>query len=386
VEWGGKPVDNAIEFAEAAASLGTDRGIDSFQRYSLIKRRGDSYLALPLGRVPVREQRDGDLLQELDRLLVRIDQFARNFKSVPADFQSRRRRIDAAIYEFALHGRPRRMQNVLASIGRMERYFACRDPQREPRWDRPLSGLSPRWLTAANDGSVNFRIAAAVASIAAAGKVGPVRANLAPVDPSRPWTWTEGAGQTAWRGNSLADRMCCLLRRRLMDAERLQCGCLPLWSPLRISPGDAAAFLAGDGIDEVRIEDLLFACTLIDAKQISGDITAAFEQSGISAGAAVMPRTYALLKHLFHPKRDWKIRPEPAILSLLAADRTREACEIAQRRLRISGLIPVDAIFPDECGGTRLAASLLLPIYNVGYLSALVIHKHETVAVETAGR
>jgi CRISPR-associated protein Csx17 len=67
VGWGGKPVENALEFAEAVASLGTDRGIESFQRYSMIKRGGDSFLALPLGRVPVRERRDTDLLEELTK-------------------------------------------------------------------------------------------------------------------------------------------------------------------------------------------------------------------------------------------------------------------------------------------------------------------------------
>ena len=36
VEWGRKPADNAMEFAEAVASLGTDRGIDSFQTSDLV--------------------------------------------------------------------------------------------------------------------------------------------------------------------------------------------------------------------------------------------------------------------------------------------------------------------------------------------------------------
>ena len=45
----GRPAKNTLEFAEAAASLGVDRGIDQFVRYSLLKRRGDSYVALPVG-------------------------------------------------------------------------------------------------------------------------------------------------------------------------------------------------------------------------------------------------------------------------------------------------------------------------------------------------
>jgi CRISPR-associated protein Csx17 len=330
----------------------------------------------------VRERRDVDLLQELDRLLYRIDSFKRRFKSnVSAQFESRRRQIDSSIYDFVLRGGTERMQNILAALGRMERYFATRDLKLDPKLDSPLSGLSVRWLTAANDGSVDFRIAAAVASIAAAGEVGSLRANLAPVDPKKPWCWVEGSGQTAWRGNSLPERMLTLLKRRLMDAGRLQCESLPLWSPLRVAPEDVAAFLANDGIDESRIEDLMFGCTLIDTGQIDREAGDSFAHTHSNTNEMIIPRSYALLKHLFHPKKQWKIRPEPAILSLLAAGRTREACEIAQRRLRVSGFRPVNSTFPDAPEGIRLAASLLIPIHSMEGLSRLVLHEQEEVAV-----
>ena len=45
----GRAATTALEFAEAVRSLGVDRGIDRFVRYSLLKRRGDSYVALPTG-------------------------------------------------------------------------------------------------------------------------------------------------------------------------------------------------------------------------------------------------------------------------------------------------------------------------------------------------
>jgi CRISPR-associated protein Csx17 len=387
VEWSGKPVENAMDFAEAVTSLGTDRGIDSFQRYSMIKRRGDSFLALPLGRVPVRERQDSDLLEELDKLLFRVDSFTRRFRSdVPAQLQSLRRQVDSAIYDFVLRGGAKRMQNILASLGRMEQYFAGRDLRREPKLDYPLSGLSSRWLTAADDGSVDFRIAVALASVRSTGDVGSIRANLAPVDPKKPWSWIEGSGQTAWRGSNLPQRMLTILRRRLMDSERLRAESLPLAANVAASPEDVAAFIADEGIDESRIEDLMFGCTLIDTEKTG--FGGVFSAGAASFGAVktVIPRSYALLKHLFHPKKDWAIRPEPAILSLLSAGRTREACDVAQRRLRISGFRPVHATFPDVPDGIRLAASLLIPIHSMERLSGLVLHKQEQVAVEAAGR
>ena len=78
-EVGRKPAGNSIEFAEAAASLGVDRGVSEFVRYSLIKRRGDSFVALPAGRFHVAARSESDLLRQLDPILDRLDRFFRGF-------------------------------------------------------------------------------------------------------------------------------------------------------------------------------------------------------------------------------------------------------------------------------------------------------------------
>lgn len=385
-EWGGRPVNNGLEFAEAAASLGTDRGISAFVRYSLLKRRGDSYVALPVGRVPVHEQKDSDLLQELDRVLQTVDGFARGFKSgtPPAQFASRRRQIDSAIYEFALRGGAERFQQILAALGRLEQFFAQRNLSIEPRLRAPLAGLSSRWLLAANDGSLNYRIAVAVASIGRTGDVGGIRANLAPVEPSKPWTWANGKGQVAFQGSSVAERLVSVLRRRLMDAERLNCESLPLWSAVTVAPEDAAAFLRWENVDESLIEQLIFGLTLIQWHDPTLEpVRAELYHSWRPAGTLI-PRNYALLKHLFHPQVE--VRPEPSILSLLLAGRTKAACEVAHRRLRNAGLSPRNADFPDERDSVRLAASLLIPIHPIESLSRLVLREDREAATRTTGR
>jgi CRISPR-associated protein Csx17 len=385
-EWGGKPVNNGIEFVEAAASLGTDRGIAAFVRYSLLKRRGDSYVALPVGRVPVQEQKDSDLLQELDRVLQTVDGFARGFKSgaPPAQFASRRRQIDSAIYEFALRGGAERFQQILAALGRLEQFFAQRNLSIEPKLRAPLAGLSPRWLLAANDGSLNYRIAVAVASIGRTGDVGGIRANLAPVEPRKPWTWATGKGQVAFQGSSLAERFVSVLRRRLMDAERLNCESLPLWSAVTAAPEDAAAFLRWENVDESLIEQLLFGLTLVQWYDPTLEpVRAELYHSWRPAGT-IIPRNYALLKHLFHPQV--QTRPEPSILSLLLAGRTKAACEVAHHRIRNTGLSPRNADFPDEPDAVRLAASLLVPIHPIESLSRLVLREDGEAATRTTGR
>ena len=371
-EWGGHPVNDTVAFAEAVASLGIDRGIDSFQRFSLIERRGQGYyVALPIGRVRVREQRDVDLLHEVDSLLEPLEVLERSGR-----FGSLRRQIDSAVYDFALHGGSSRIQNILVALGRMEQYFAGRDPASEPKLQSPLSGLSARWIDAANDSSATFRIAVAVGSIRSSGKVGPIRANLAPVDPETPWKWATGNGQVAWEGNSLAARMMGLLRRRLMDGERLNSGgMVPLESSFGVGVQDVVRFLGSRNIDEARLEALIFACTLIDLRG------AALPQSDGDDFVGPIPRSYALLKHLFDPETGKRTRPEPAVLSLLGANRTGDACEVAQRRLRVSSMMPVIVKFSDDqIEGIRLAAGLLIPIdrESMKKLSGLVLDRQRS--------
>ena len=57
----GRAATTALEFAEAVRSLGVDRGIDRFVRYSLLKRRGDSYVALPTGTFTAGYRSEADL-------------------------------------------------------------------------------------------------------------------------------------------------------------------------------------------------------------------------------------------------------------------------------------------------------------------------------------
>jgi CRISPR-associated protein Csx17 len=93
-----------------------------------------------------------------------------------------------------------------------------------------------------------------------------------------------------------------------------------------------------------------------------------------------LPRPYALLKLLFLPfslvvhGTEHDVRPEPSILALLSAGRVGEACRIAVRRLRASGLTPLphargrsrdrewEELSQSGVDGRRLAAALLLPL------------------------
>jgi CRISPR-associated protein Csx17 len=382
-EVGGRPARNSIEFAEAATSLGVDRGVSEFVRYSLLKRRGDSYVALPAGRFPVRARSEADHIRQIDPIFATLDRFSRNSgKNAPARLFAARREIDEAIYAALLHGGASRLKGVVAAIGRLERLLAQRDPTKEPRLRAPLLGLKPSWIVGADDGTVEVRIAAALASIGATGEVGRLRANLAPVDPRKPWAWAQGGNQMAWTGGSIAARMASVVRRRLLDAKRFLCEANPLWSDLELVPEEVAAFIDG-AVDEGLLEDLLFGFTWIRWDDRAAVCEARAELRARWA-SPVEPRTiqrsYALLKLLFLPappptrRADRvQIHSEPAIVPLLCAGRVGDACRIAQRRLHASGVTPVRADFTNSENGPRLAAALLIPVRAARRLCGLVL-------------
>jgi CRISPR-associated protein Csx17 len=74
------------------------------------------------------------------------------------------------------------------------------------------------------------------------------------------------------------------------------------------------------------------------------------------------------------------LKHEPRIVPLLRAARVDEAMEIAARRLRATGLAPLDHRFHfNQQDGTRLAAALLIPIESraATALADLVLREEE---------
>jgi CRISPR-associated protein Csx17 len=129
---------------------------------------------------------------------------------------------------------------------------------------------------------------------------------------------------------------------------------------------------------------LLFGLTLVDWHDSALETVRAELYRAWVRRETIIPRNYALLKHLFQPHVE--VHPEPSILSLLVAGRTKAACEVAHRRLRSAGFAPRNADFPDERDGVRLAASLLIPVYPIESLSRLVLREDREAAAQTTGR
>lgn len=400
----GRAVRDGVDFARAAATLGVDRGIGVFTRVSLLKRSGKAYLAAAEGRVAVNERPDADLLREIDPWL---DRFRRAVDTSGNKPENRLKRfvavvhaIDAAVFDFCRYDGRTHFQSILIALGAAEREMSLTPGKigQSKTTVSPLSGLSSAWINAATaPDNGEFEIALALAGIDdPTHAIGPLRSNLESV---KVWrnadgrigaNWAEKERAVVWNAADLSANLAAVLDRRVMDGGRKGCADLPLASPSAASPASIVAFLRGE-LDDRKIEDLLWGLMLID------------RGSALPGGDAadVLPPAllplYALLKLLFLPRPllasraangtvRWRfanahengirIRPEPAILSLLRAGRVGEAAAIAMRRLRSSGLNPLPhrrsggpsrdgewsevRLSPRE--GQRLAAALLIPI------------------------
>ena len=424
-EMSGRPARDGADFARAVAELGVDRGITGFNRFGFLKRSGKAFLAAPLGRFEVVERVGVDLLREADPWLDRFRRAAGS-KNAPLRFTSALRRIDSAIFDFCKYGGKLFFQSILAAFGAAERELANAERFREDEKLKPLNGLSTKWLDAACDDSPEFFVARSLAFLDdTEGKIGPLRANLEPVDwRKRCGTWAEKERSVVWNAADLATNLARVLERRMMDGTRSGCGHLPLASRYLAPLEHLAAFIAGD-LDDQRIEQLIWGLMLVD---VCGNFgrdrypRANDDTERSSQLPAPLPREYALLKLLFLPRPlvpersgqtlRWRlaadnrletglvIRPESRIVPLLCAGRIGEACRIAALRLRVSGLPPMPGPLPagrirDDCWseravdprlGRRLAAALIIPVSSktISHLISLVCRADDAAAAETS--
>ncbi|MBN2559624.1 MAG: type I-U CRISPR-associated protein Csx17 [Phycisphaerae bacterium] len=416
-EVSGRAARDGMEFACAVASLGVDRGIAGFSRLAFLRRSGKAFLALPLGRFAVADRAGVDLLRQLDPWLIRFRRAATG-KEAPPRFDLVLRRIDSAIFEFCKCGGVPLFQRIVTALGAAERALREAEQFRNDKKLKPLAGLSGDWIKAADDGSPEFAIARALAAVHdPEDRIGPLRTNLEPVDWRKRYpSWAEKDRNVVWNVADLATNLTSILERRVIDGSRAGCERLPIASSCTVPLGDVAAFLAGE-LDDRRITDLIWGLMLIKDGGTTGTLP--------RANRSPVPRDYALLKLLFLPgplavERQGdgglifhlqgrpepggiSIRPELAVLNLLRGGRLGEACAVAMRRLRASGLNPMPGPIRggrvrdndwrelDELGATghdtsRLAAALLIPIHNnaVSRLCRLVVRGNEAEGLRTS--
>ncbi len=365
---GNRRARSGFDFARAVAELGVDRGIEAFQRYAFIERNGQANLATPLGVFEVKERPLASMLFEFDRWFDALRRATSDAKKTPPRFVRAAKNIEEASFKLCNDGTEDSLREVFVALGAAQRELSNGEKFRADKpFLSPLTSLKTHWAWKTDDRSNEFKIAQALASIIGEKGLHSIRENLESVefnDKKKFLEWSNDSTSTIWSAGDLAENLSRVLQRRSIDARSGGLSHPQMQSKRFASLNSIAAFLDFQTDDE-RLEDYIFALNLIDWRNVKPP------EPSKKANSANLPRIYALLKLLFLPNGKFIrengekiiIKHEPSIVPLLRAGRISDALEIAEKRLKSSGIMPFtkDFYYPKE-EGARLAAALLIPI------------------------
>ena len=363
---------DGFDFARAAAQLGFASGIDSFVRHGFLMRNGKNYFATPLSRMLIKENPKASLIRDLDRRgwLSRARSTMRG-KTAPPSLGTIGRNLDEALFRLTGDGSAEAVQEALMALGALMLEVARRPKLRDAKDGlRPPPPLSKEWAEAADDGSHEFALAAALANLDATGDIRlPFRRHLAPLDGSKGQeSWadtTEAQVLAVWTGRSLVRDTALVLERRLIEAQRhsfsnREKAELPLRGCRAAPLAAVAAFLAGQTGD-ARIAALAVGLAWCRAGG----------HANPGAREEALPFAYAALKPLFAPEGvgpaevNEKKRVDPLpLVRLIRAGRVGHAIRHAQIVAQGAGL-PAPFIKREPAASLdtdRLTAALLFPI------------------------
>ena len=365
-ELGKRAARNGVDFARAVASLGVDRGIHSFARYGFHVRNGLSYLATPLGRFVVRRHKNIDLLAQIDGWIDRLRR-AVGGKNPPSSVVSALRSLDRAVMGYCQRGDKPSLAAVFTALANLEAMLArsfgwCKDKNISP-----MPRLQQGWLEAVGEDSVEFRLALALASLAAPRGQYPIIENVSPIDLSSRWPrWgRQDSRELVWSDADIEGSLIAMLTRRVMKAKsRADTSYYDDQGLHSARLEDVACFIEGQ-CDDRQLVAWFRCCLLIDAKALRRYEPVDHQESRSSAP----PLSYSLLKLCFagRPVREVSVPMVPSILRTGSAGMMSRAIELAHRRLRGSGLPPIidarshrSVVSPRQA--RRTLAALVFPV------------------------
>lgn len=404
-----------LDAARSISQIGQARGIGGFERYSLIQPDSKMpYQATPLGRFNVPTRPRIDLIADLEvgGWLAKARRLANSSKS-PAHAKSVMGRLQDALFQMTdARQTGEGTRNALIALGEFIRWMTTNAKVRKDLLPPPM--MRRRWISAADDGSPDFRIAAALAGLGVAGQtkdgtksaddrkgaetadVGqsphaqPMAAHFAPIDQVRfardrqpAWSESTSTPNVVWGTGSLVSNMIAVLERRIVEATIRGLSDKPFASGTHAHLTDVARFLSGD-FDDSRCAALLAGLIWVRPTRIGTNTSTPF---------ASPPFAYAALKPVFTPDATLRhigvltetarLPVPPGLVTRLRSGGGRSdgratdvAVHIALARARGSGVpSPFD---PARSGGRlgvlehsqygagvaadRLAAALLIPI------------------------
>lgn len=357
-----------VDMARAISRLGVARGISSFERYGYLERNGQSTLAVPLGRVYVRQHPRAYLIDDLASWMDRVLRQSRS-KNAPARLVHAERRLADAVFAALTHDHsPERWQLVLEAAAEIESLQATGTAVGAG----PIPPLRPEWVAAVNDGSPELRLALALGSAAAsytrdARPVDPIRSHWLPLERGARRFKTADKRlvsdpRVVASGRSPIRDQAAVVERRLIEAgvkgqrrSRLvaaaRCGA-------RLD--DLARFLSGS----LDIDKLLGLARAFMA--IRWDRWAREHWPQADSAAEAPEESWLAVRLTCLPwrlTRDQDIPADPRIVRLLSGGEASRAIEIARSRLRSAGIRPpLQAGITDPTSSLRWAAALAFPI------------------------
>ncbi len=383
VALGARPAKDALDFVRAVHRLGSYRGLDRFQRYSLLMRSGKAYLATPVERVQVTTNPQSGWIDDLERndWLARFRSFSRD-KNTASRFAELRHQLENTMFAMAQRKpNPVQTQSLLILLGEIQSVLSLSAKAQEKV--PPVPQLSSRWIQEADDKSPEFRIARALAGLRGIGEQKlPLRSQLFPIHHARRNEWLAEACKIdkykkdpaclirvqVTTQQDFVSILIELLRMRLSLPSRLGFMDKPLHSNAGIDLSDLMDFLRDDRMD-AKIAALLRGFALCE---IPAD-------SDHKSGAGAIPAAFALCKLALTPNatlqglqgfpENGHLPIATQILPKLASGNPKQAeqaIKVAWGRLRSSDLGPTmpSSQLPSLAGidPCRIAAALLIPL------------------------
>lgn len=361
---GYRPARTGVDFARSIATLGVDRGIDSFIRYGFLVRNGLAYFATPLGRFEVKRQPQAELLFDIDGWHSRFRQKASK-EGTPFSIMSALRNLEDSIMALCQDGSRKQAQRVLISLGDCERTLVSSGRWAVNNKVPPIQPLSPRWLTECDDGSPEYRLASSLASVywkdwSGDGSYVPLRMEMEPVRIH--WgtrsSWSEDNGSPGWAPGDVYTSLYRILMNRVIKA--IQSGTTYSFGFKVPCPLPDLTDFIEDRIDLQKLESLLWGMVLINWRDADGRGITSMMPERMWPGAL-----FALVKSCFMGTAmlGEEIPTVPDIIRRAYAGDPAGASQIAIRRLRGSGHSPmVENMTTSPAVSKRVAAATILPL------------------------
>lgn len=362
---GGRSATTGTEAARSVITMGVERGIDKFERFGILRRKGRQYLFVHSGTLRVADEPAASLLDDLDGWY--FSAIKSKSKSRSNSLEQLIRNYDSSVIRFCTTRKRHDMLEILASAGKIDAHLAMISPD-----SVLLQRLSDAWLHECYDDSAEFRLAASIASIQPSHKVGSIRMNLekAEQDGYGVWRPAKNSISCVWKNDdNIVRNMSRVLQRRGVEGQIQSLKTIPIEGAIPAQISDIAQFLDGN-LDFKKIGSLVLTLSCISMRR---GMDYPWKRIRISKDVDTVPEAYAVMKLVCPSSEKDGIRYDLSMLQLLSSGRVSEAYAKAAYMLHSHGLAPhnYDGRAKHSRGTTvsntvkeHIMASLLIPISN----------------------